>query len=244
LYNYKIVIEYNGSKYNGWQRQKDDNNTIQGILEDAISTLTKEKITLIGSSRTDSGVHALNQVANFKTTSLIEKDIFLYSINGILPRNITVKSVNKVNLNFNSRHDAYKREYFYQITTVKKAVYSEYFHRIYFNPDFSLINSVIPVLIGYKSFRSLCKNTSDNFDFKCDVSEIYFKENKSKGEIIFSISSSRFLHSMVRAIGGVLLDIGRNKIHPDEFKSKFISGEKLKTTYLPSNGLFLSKIFY
>jgi len=244
LNNYKIVIEYDGSGYNGWQRQKDDSKTIQGILEDSISTLVKEKITLTGSGRTDSGVHALNQVANFKTNSELNSVNFLYSLNGMLPRDITVKKINKVKFDFNARHDAIRRDYIYQITTVKKAIYSKYFHRIYFSPDLNLINSVIPILIGYKSFKSLCRNTSDKYDFKCDVFKINFKENKSKGELYFRISASRFLHSMVRAVGGALLDIGRNKIQPQEFKDKFISGEKIKTTYLPSNGLFLSKIHY
>ena len=111
-YNYKLTIEYDGSEYCGWQRQKKSRNSIQEVIELSLQKLLKEKITITGAGRTDAGVHAYNQVANFKTNTKIDNtDKFLYSLNSIIPKSITIKSVKKVKDDFHSRYSARKREY-------------------------------------------------------------------------------------------------------------------------------------
>jgi tRNA pseudouridine38-40 synthase len=244
LHNYKLVIEYDGTDYFGWQRQKSTSKTIQEVFESSLKKILKKDITLTGSGRTDTGVHALNQVANFKFEGTIDTGKVLYSLNSILPADIAVKSIGEVKENFHSRHSAKKREYEYRFSTQKTGLWNKYSHRLIYDIDVGKINKVLPELIGYKSFRSLCRNISDKYDFKCEIFKASFKEYKSRDEIIFNITGSRFLHSMVRAIAGVLIDIGRNKISINEFKRKFKKGEKISTTYLPPNGLFLKKIYY
>jgi tRNA pseudouridine38-40 synthase len=245
LHNYKLVIEYDGTDYFGWQRQKNTSKTIQEVLESSLKKILKTDVTLTGSGRTDTGVHALNQAANFKIDTKINNlDKILYSLNSVLPADISVKSLKEVKKSFHSRHSAKKREYEYKLTTRKRGIDNRYYHRLIYDIDVEKINKVLPELLGYKSFRSLCRNASDKYDFKCKIFKTSFKEYKSREEIIFNITGSRFLHSMVRAIAGVLIDIGRNKISINEFKRKFKKGEKISTTYLPPNGLFLKKIYY
>lgn len=244
MHNYKLVIEYDGTEYYGWQRQTTTSKTIQEVLESSLKKLLKKDVTLIGAGRTDAGVHAMNQVANFKTDEKFNTEKVLYSLNSVLPHDIAVRSIEEVKENFHSRHSAKKREYEYRMSNEKQALFGRYYHKLNYDIDVEKINKVLPELLGYKSFRSLCRNTSDKYDFKCEIFKISLKKNKSRGEIILNITGSRFLHSMVRAIAGVLVDIGRNKISINEFKRKFKKGEKISTTYLPPNGLFLKKIYY
>lgn len=244
MHNYKLVIEYDGTEYYGWQRQTTTSKTIQEVLESSLKKLLKKDIVLIGAGRTDAGVHAMNQVANFKIDEKINTEKILYSLNSVLPHDIAVRSIEEVKENFHSRHSAKKREYEYRMSTEKRALFGRYYHKLNYDIDVEKINKVLPELLGYKSFRSLCRNTSDKYDFKCEIFKISLKKNKSRREVVLNITGSRFLHSMVRAIAGVLIDIGRNKIIINDFKRKFKKGEKISTTYLPPNGLFLKKIYY
>lgn len=244
-YNYKLTIEYDGSEYCGWQRQKKSRNSIQEVIEISLQKLLKEKITITGAGRTDAGVHAYNQVANFKTNTKIENsDKFLYSLNSIIPKSITIKSVMKVKDDFHSRYSARKREYVYKIITKDVSIGRNYYFKLNYKLDFKIINEFIKILIGYKCFRSLCKNTEDKHNFYCDMKSISYKENKKKGTIEFKLTADRYLHSMVRAVLGTLIDLGRMRIELSETIIKFNKGEKIKTTYLPANALFLNKIYY
>lgn len=242
--NYKITIEYDGLKFNGWQRQKNTANTIQENLECSLTKLLGENITIIGAGRTDTGVSALNQIANFKTEKIIEnKKKFLYSLNSILPDEIVVKNIVKVPLKFHSRYSAKRRIYEYKITTTKKAIYKDYYYKLIYKLDFVLIDKLIKVFKGSNSFKSLCKNSSDKHDFYCNVNELkYVKKNKN--EIIFKVESDRYLHSMVRAVIGSLIDVGRGRLELQNTITKFKKGDKIKTTYLPGNALILKKIYY
>jgi len=244
LNNYKITIEYCGINFLGWQKQKNTKNTIQETIEDSFSRILDENIKLTAAGRTDTGVNALNQTANFKTDKTFNSEKILYSLNSILPRTITIKDIKKVKENFHSRYSAIKREYFYQITLKKRAICSEYFYKLNYLLDYSKIDRFLHLLKGDNIFKSLCKNINDKHNFRCFVFDIHYKLRKSKNELIFSITANRFLHSMVRAIVGCALDIGRGKLDFEETKRKFLKGEKIKTTYLPGNALFLKKIYY
>lgn len=243
--NYKLTVEYDGSGFYGWQRQKKFRNTIQECIEENLSKLLKEKISITGAGRTDAGVHAYNQVANFRINGKIEKhNKFLYSLNSVLPSSITIKSIRKVSEDFHARYSAKKREYIYRITTRNISIERNYFHKLNYKLDFKVIDEFIKILTGYNSFKSLCKNTEDKHGFCCNLLFLDYRINNSKGTIIFRILADRYLHSMVRAIIGALIDLGRGKIGLNETINKFKKGEKIKTTYLPSNALFLNKIHY
>ena len=244
-YNYKLTIEYDGSDYCGWQRQKKFRNSIQEVIETSLEKLLKEEIKITGAGRTDAGVHAYNQVANFKVYNEIENvDKFLYSVNSIIPKSITIKSIKKVKDDFHSRYSAKKREYVYRIVTKDISIGRKYYHKLNYKLDFKIIDEFIKMLIGYKSFKSLCKNSEDKHNFCCDLKEIEYKVNKKKGTIVFKLISDRYLHSMVRAIMGTLIDLGRGKLELRETILKFKNGEKIRATYLPANALFLNKIYY
>lgn len=243
--NYKITVEYDGSGFYGWQRQKKFRNTIQECIEENLSKLLKESIPVTGAGRTDAGVHAYNQTANFKTDTLIpESDKFLYSLNSILPSSITVKSIRKVNNDFHSRYSAKRREYLYKITTREISIGRNYYFKLNYKLDFKVIDEFIKILVGYHSFKSLCRNKEDKHDFFCNLMKLEYRINKAKNTIVFRILSDRYLHSMVRATIGVLIDLGRGKLELKDTYNKLINGEKIKTTYLPANALFLNKIYY
>jgi len=244
LNNYKIIIEYDGRNYLGWQRQNNSPKTIQETIENAFNKILGKEIRLIVAGRTDTGVHALNQSANFKIERELNSAKILYSVNSVLPSSITIKKISKVPDNFHARYSAKKREYIYRICLSRKSINEQYFHKINYQLDFNNIDKVIGLYTGQKSFKSLCKNPSDKHNFFCNVSKLDYRLIKSKNELIFSITANRFLHSMVRAIIGSIIDAGRGKLEFETIKSKFLKGEKIKTTYLPGKALFLKKIYY
>ncbi|MGV8017436.1 MAG: tRNA pseudouridine(38-40) synthase TruA [Ignavibacteria bacterium] len=243
--NYKIILEYDGSDFLGWQRQKKHRNTVQEVLENALGKILRCEIKITGAGRTDTGVHAYNQTANFKTAADIgaEKKI-LYSVNSILPGSVTVKSISEVPAEFHSRYSAKEREYIYRMTTREISIGRKYFFKLNYELDFKIIDEFIKIITGYNSFKSLCKNHSDKHGFFCDLRELKYVINKKESLIDFTIKSDRYLHSMVRAVIGCLVDLGRGKLSLEETIGKFQKGEKIKAAYLPANALFLNKIYY
>ncbi|MCE1164745.1 MAG: tRNA pseudouridine(38-40) synthase TruA [Bacteroidetes bacterium] len=243
--NYRIIIEYDGSDFLGWQRQKKHRNTVQEILENALNKILRTEIKITGAGRTDTGVHAYNQTANFRYDGEI-KDIkkFLYSLNSVLPCSVTVKSIDEADADFHSRYSAKDREYIYKITTRDISIGRKYFFKLNYKLDFKVIDEFIKIITGYHSFKSLCKNSADKHGFFCNLKGVTYVENKKNSVIEFSVKSDRFLHSMVRALLGCLIDLGRGKLELKQTKEKFLKGEKIKATYLPANALFLNKIYY
>lgn len=244
MYNYKLVIEYDGINFNGWQKQKNTKNTIQEQIETAGEKILREKISLIGAGRTDSGVSAYNQVANFKFPKKIDLKKFKYSLNSLLASSITIKKISLVKDNFHSRYSANKREYIYKITTVRKSIGRNEFFRIGYDLDFKNIDRFIKLIKKQTYFKSFCKNREDKNNFLCKIFDFRYKKIKSRNEIIFSITANRFLHSMVRAIIGCALDTGRGKINFKTLEQKIKRGDKTAIQYLPAHALFLNKIYY
>ncbi len=244
MHNYKLIIEYDGICFNGWQKQKHTPNTIQECIESAIRKILKDEIKLIGAGRTDAGVSAQNQVANFHFSQKADLRNLKYSLNSILPGTITVKKISSVNGDFHSRYSAKKREYLYNITTQKKSISKDYYYQLKHEVSLLRIDEFIKLILKLQMFRSFCKNKVDKSNFLCRIYDFRYKELKSKNEIIFKITANRFLHSMVRAIIGCALDIGRGKTVIKDIKEKIKKGEKIHIHYLPANALFLNKIYY
>lgn len=244
MYNYKLVIEYDGTDFFGWQRQKQTKKTVQETIERSLKKVTGDDITLIAAGRTDTGVHAMNQTANFKSGKKYDVKKLLYSLNSILPDSITVKRISKVKEDFHARYSAKKKEYIYQVSTGKKSVNSDYFYKLNYELNFDVIDELAEFFRGKHSFKSLCKNKTDKHDFSCNITNLSYKRRNRNTEIIFRIEANRFLHSMIRALIGCLIDAGRGKTDVKTVKQKFLKGEKLKTTYLPAKGLILNKIYY
>lgn len=244
MYNYKLIIEYDGKGFNGWQKQKYTSNTIQECLETSIEKLLKEKIKLTGAGRTDAGVSAYNQVADFRFRDKLNTGKFLYSMNSILPPEITLREVKIVRPDFHSRYSALKREYIYKITFQKKSILRDEFYRINFDLDFEVIDRFIKFILKQNDFRSFCKNRDDKNNFMCRIYDFSYKYTRSRKELIFSITANRFLHSMVRSVIGCALEAGRGKLKLNDIIEKSKKGEKTGAYFLPSNALFLNKIYY
>ena len=244
MYNYKLVIEYDGTDYFGWQRQKSSTKTIQETIERSLKKVTGKDIAIIGAGRTDTGVHAANQTANFKTDEKIDTQKLIYSLNSVLPDSITIKKVSKANDDFHARYSAKSREYIYQISAEKKSIGGDYYSRLNYEIDFDVVDELVELFKGEHSFKSLCKNKTDKHDFRCNITSIGYKRRNRNKEIIFRITANRFLHSMIRALVGCIIDAGRGKTDVKTVKQKFLKGEKIKTTYLPAKGLILNKIYY
>jgi len=156
--NYKIIVQYDGTNFFGWQSQP-QGNTIQNEITKAIFQITRENINLIGSGRTDSGVHALGQVANFRITSTLEEKKFIHSLNSILPSAISIKDINPVNNDFHARFDAKKRSYIYLISKQKSPFYGSYsYHYPFANKiDVTKLKLLSGVLVGDNNFTSFSK---------------------------------------------------------------------------------------
>ena len=244
MYNYKLVIEYDGRNFKGWQRQKYTKETVQEYIESSLEKLLKEKIILTVAGRTDSGVSAYNQVANFHYTNKIDITGIKYSLNSILPGDITIKNISRVSPEFHSRYSALKREYIYKISFCKKSRRRNEFYRINYSLDYEKIDEFIMFVKEITYFRSFCKNTEDKNNFSCRIYDLRYKYKKAENVLIFTITANRFLHSMVRSIIGCALEIGRGKLNLNYIEEKTKKGEKPGSVYLPSNALFLNKIYY
>lgn len=244
MYNYILDIQYDGTNYAGWQIQQNA-PTVQQKITDAIEVITKEKVNLIGSGRTDSGVHALGQVANFRTENELDIFKFQYSLNSILPADISVLEMKKADENFHSRFDAKSRSYLYIFNHNKSPFYYKYSY--YYPPvakiDFHHLNDISKSLLGVHDFTSLSKKNDDVDDKTCDISEIWWR--KGKDFSTFYITANRFLHGMVRTIVGTLLNAAENKLDKKyllgvlEQKNRESAAESL-----PAKGLFLFKVRY
>lgn len=245
--NLKLVIEYDGKNYSGWQRQKNE-PSVQQKIEDSLAVIFKgEKITITGAGRTDAGVHAYAQCANFRIDrSRLQQtstERLMISLNALLPGDIVIKSVKKVNTGFRARYSAKKREYIYRITESSRAIDREKVYNIKSSFDVKIARKFCKIITGNHSFKALCKNKTDDHGFRSIIYTAAVTKKKD-GVIEFRISANRFLHSMVRAITGAMIKTATGRMPLEEFTEKFKKGDEIKIQYVPSNALFLSKVTY
>lgn len=240
--NYKLTIQYDGTKYSGWQIQKNA-ITVQQTISDAIEKLLKVNVNLIGSGRTDTGVHAIGQVANFRSEFEIDIYRFKYSLNSILPDDISVSEMIEVDINFHARFDARKRSYIYQIIQKKSPFYKNY---SYFYPseiDLDKLNSLSKIFLTQKDFSAFSKKNDEIENKDCILFDICWKQKNEL--IIFKIQANRFLHGMVRAITGTLLK-AQQKDNAEKFLIDIFNSKDRNEAYdsVPAKGLFLYKVEY
>jgi len=242
--NIKLTVAYDGTNYHGWQTQL-NNVTIQETLERAISTITKEKASLIGSGRTDKGVHALGQVANFVTETKIETDKIKIALNANLPKDIRIISSEEVSMEFNSRFDAHEKTYMYQIynARVNSPFYDKYTYFVPNKLNYEKMEQSVKLLVGTHDFRGFMSTGSE---VKTTVRTIYKTRLIKKNEIIrFYVTGSGFLYNMVRIIAGTLIDIGKGTKEISciqnalETKDRTILGHTAR-----AEGLFLKEVCY
>jgi tRNA pseudouridine38-40 synthase len=246
--NIALLIEYDGTAYCGWQVQE-NGRSIQAVIEKTLSELLQESTKIVGAGRTDAGVHAFGQVANFHTRSEWAIEKIVYALNGTLPHDIAVRRGAIVPNGFHSRFDALKRKYVYRIATRKSPLVGHFAACFHFDLSLELMNKAASFLIGERSFKSFTKYADQQRHFICNVMEADWTERdggrRTENNLEFRIEANRFLHGMVRAIVGTLVDVGRGKISIDDFK-RIIEMEKRSYASMsaPACGLFLAEVKY
>jgi tRNA pseudouridine38-40 synthase len=242
--NIKIIIEYDGTEYHGWQRQP-NGISIQEVLENKLALITNGKVRLIGSGRTDAGVHAAGQVANFKTESMIECRDLLKGINSLLPADIAVRDVIDVDDEFHARYSAKSKVYDYKIynSCVRSPRYRNYSWHVFKKLDVKSMRTAASYLIGTKDFSSFCAAGSDVKHYTRTVVECGIVEDTAM--IVFTIEADGFLRYMVRNIIGTLVDVGKGRNTPEEFMEIMNSKDRTNSGITaPPQGLFLKEVKY
>ena len=242
--NIKLTIEYDGKDFKGWQKQPNKPN-IQGEIERAIYNITKEEVDLIGSGRTDAGVHALGQVANFKTNSNIPIEKLALAINSQLKNSIIIKKAEEVDERFHSRYNAKHKTYRYIINNSPcgTAIYRNLEYCFPIKLDVAKMQEAAKYFKGEHDFKAF---KSSGTSAKNSVRTIYNASVKQEGEkIIIELTGNGFLYNMVRIISGTLLDVGLQKIKPEEIKNIIEEKDRQKAgKTLPAHGLYLVEVKY
>ena len=245
--NLKITLEYDGTNYAGWQFQPNQ-KTIQGELKKAIASINNvplDNVKITGASRTDAGVHALGQVANFFTSRKIGVINFKKALNSLLSEDIVVKKIEEAPENFNARRDAKGKKYRYIVLNrdYPSALERYRVHYVPYKLNIEQINKALPLFIGKKDFAAF---QSSGSDVKTTIREITsFETKKIDDYLIFEIVGSGFLKQMVRNIIGTLLWVGRGKIRIEEIPFIFESKDRRRAgPTAPPHGLYLVEIFY
>jgi len=242
--NFKLIIEYDGTAYCGWQRQKND-STIQEEIETALGRITRQKITLIGSGRTDSGVHAYGQVANFSCETRLTSDVFQKGLNGLLPDDIIIRACEPVSDGFHARYDAKSKTYQYRILNqpIPAALYRQYAWYIQKTLNIESMQAALTHIVGTRDFKAFEGTGSPRVHTIRTVMTAQLTQEDRF--IVFKIKANGFLKFMVRNIVGTLVDIGLGKMAPDEIETILASKDRNQAAATaPPHGLFLMSVDY
>ena len=239
---YFFEISYDGANYNGWQNQSNAVG-IQQVVEESLSKLLREKISIVGSGRTDTGVHCAEQFFHADIEKEFDRLELLQRLNSFLPKDIAIRSIAEVKSTAHARYNARERSYEYRITTQKNPLLVGRAYYFFKECDISLMNDAAALLIGKHDFTSFSKVKTDVNHFECTIKKALWTKN---GDLmIFTITANRFLRGMVRAIVGTLLDVGTRKISLKDFQA-IIKGKDRKKAGMnvPADGLYLMSVKY
>lgn len=243
--NWRLEIEYDGTRYSGWQKQPHA-RTVQGELIRAAEEFLKTKVEIGGSGRTDAGVHALRQVAHLKALSRVGPPSarqLQVSLNSLLPHDINVLKIIAAPARFHARHDAVARYYLYQISTRRTAFGKPYVWWVRDRLHVAAMTQACASLAGRHDFRSFCENREPRESTVVEVSEARLV---SHGDLIlFRIGASHFLWKMVRRIVGALVETGRGNLAPADFRALLQTHDNAPAAWTaPPSGLFLEQVLY
>ena len=242
--NIKITVQYKGSNYFGWQKQ-DGKPTIQGELERALFSLTGKETEVFGSGRTDRGVHALGQVANFQTDSTIPLKNLKIALNDLLPPDIRILKAEEADENFHARFCAKRKtyEYLVQVGGQRSAIKSDLVGFYPFEVDLQKMQKSAKLLVGKHDFRGFCSADTTVTNFEREIFDIKITK---RGRIFkFEVTGNGFLYNMVRIIVGTLLDVGRGKLEEENIKKALTTGErKFSGITMEPCGLYLKAVRY
>lgn len=244
MYRYFIRLSYKGTNFHGWQIQPNA-PTVQQELNRGLSLLLRQEISVTGSGRTDTGVHAENYVAHFDSEQeLFEMKDWVYKANKVLHKDIAITEIYPVDTSQHSRFSAKCREYKYRIHTRKNPFISEVSAFYTYQFDIEAMNKAAACLLEYDDFTSFSKLHTDVKTNICKVTHACWKK-QANGEIIFTVRADRFLRNMVRAIVGTLLDVGRGRLTVEDFERIIKAKDRGKAgVSAPAQGLCLTKVEY
>ena len=244
--NIRLSIAYDGTGFSGWQKQAAGTRTVQDEIEKALEKIHREKTTLTGSGRTDAGVHAAEQTANFHTPLMnMEAGRFVPALNGLLPPDIRILDSREAGPDFHSRFDAKFRTYRYQIVPARRAMPWElrYAWQIWRQPELDVLNNYARILSGETDCTFFAVPGDKSHSRSRHIfNSIFFYE---ADHLVYEITANAFLWKMVRSIAGTFLYYEEKKLPPDELKKLIVSGDRSKTgPTAPPQGLFLWKCGY
>lgn len=245
--NVKLILEYDGTRYDGWQKQGNTDNTIQGKLESVLSRWAGEAVEIHGSGRTDAGVHAKAQTANFHidSKSCPTAEAAREYLNRYLPEDIRVLEAEEVSERFHSRLSAVKKTYTYYVETAeKKNVFERrYVYGLGMEPDVEAMEQAARYLIGEHDFKSFCSNKRMKKSTVRTLEEIRIRKEGTK--LIFVYTGNGFLYNMVRILTGTLLEVGIGERRPEDMiKILEAKNREAAGRTVPPEGLFLTRVEY
>ncbi len=247
--NIKLLIEYKGTSFCGWQSQKDQ-VSIQDHIIDAIQKTTGEKVNLIGAGRTDAGVHALGQVSNFRIAHRLEPEKYRDALNYYLPDDIRIRKSSEVTMEFHSRYDAVFRRYRYLIASRQSAIYRDLRWELTTELDFDMLCQAAKEVVGEHDFAPFCVVASRKENNLCRVDSARW--HRYGPLYIFEIRANRFLHSMVRSLVGAMANLAtvnqdRNErnLTLADFTDILTSSTTERVNFTaPARGLYLVSVGY
>ncbi len=240
---FRMFIEYDGTRYSGWQVQQ-NSRTIQGQLYKAAADIfRKQRTDIQGAGRTDSGVHAICQVAHLDANTMLAPEIIRMKFNDLLPPDINILEVEKTNPRFHARHDAVIRSYIYQVSRRRTAFGKNYVWWIKDNLNFQAMEEKAGLFEGMHNFQSFCDRDKEDKSTKVKIEKMELKE--AGDLILIRIVGSHFLWKMVRRITGVLVETGRDRLSDADIVKFLVSKSDEPAKYTaPPSGLFLESVLY
>ncbi len=239
---YFIELSYNGKAYHGWQYQPNA-ISVQEVIEDALSKLLREKLSIVGAGRTDAGVHAKQMFAHFESNVAFDLENLMFKMNSFLPKDIAIHDIFGVNDTAHARFDAMSRSYVYRVSTNKNVF--EYDHSYYLKHalDIDKMNAASEILFGYENFKCFSRSNTDVKTYNCTIMKAEWTIEGN--ELIFTIKANRFLRNMVRAIVGTMIEIGLGKMDVLELHDIIKSQDRTNAgASVPGHALYLTKIEY
>ncbi len=242
--NIRLDIQYDGTDFSGWQAQQNA-VTVQGEIERAIKKVTGKNISLHAAGRTDAGVHALNQVANFKVSHKLTGDRFKDAINYYLPRTIRVMKSAEVPMDFHARKSAHWRFYRYIIGKEITALFHNHRWERNYPLDIGRMNEICAYILGVHDFSAFCTVSSQKENNECNILSANWTEDKDN--YVFEVKANRFIHSMVRSLVGVMVEVGdvNDSLTLNFFIDIIDSGDHTRIKHVaPARGLYLVDVGY
>ncbi|MCC5939696.1 MAG: tRNA pseudouridine(38-40) synthase TruA [Lunatimonas sp.] len=239
---YFLELAYQGTNYHGWQIQENA-TSVQEVVQRALSTILRTPIQIMGSGRTDAGVHAKQQFAHFECLSIGDKNDFLKKINSVLPPDIGVFQVYEVKDDANARFAAQWRSYEYVIGMRKNPFEDGLVWRCFYELDITQMNLAADLLLNYDDFESFSRIKTETKHFRCKIKNAYWEQKDH--HLLFHITANRFLRGMVRAIVGTLVLVGRGQLGLGDFEEIIQAKRRVAAgASAPPQGLYLSKVVY